>query len=354
MIKKRKNAQTTIFIIVAIIFLSVIIGIFLLKNSDQKSIYSNDPVYQYIQSCFEQTSEQGLLLISMQGGYYSLDPNQESVGYLFFKVPYYFSLGKENIPSKRTIEKELEKYIENELNDCINTTYFEDQGYVFESQEPKAEVSLGKKVDIKIDYPTTYTRDELTTQFKNFQYEIDFNFNKIYEILKDFAKEHQKNPNYYPIGYLSLLAKKNNFKYELSYPPGDEVIYSFIFKKALNNKNLIYNFAGKYNWDDLKIQEKIIRIKPIPTMTAYESVEFSYKVELDKNPGNVKFTDFTDIFDINENTGEIKFTPDNTRTGQQSIIIKVYDNKGNDDTSIMTLNFERNFNINFTKEGDKK
>ena len=256
---QKKRGQITVFVIIGIIILISAFLLFYLKSQTQEKSETLTPVdikpiKLYLDSSINDVVERGIYFICLQGGYYDV-PNP--VDYSFIKIPYYFYLGNKSFPEKETIENEFSKYLEQELPNYIgNLEVFEEMGYEFETGDMQIDSSFGKTADIKINYPITIRKNESTATIQDFYYSKDFNFDGIYDILSDFASEHQKNPDFVPIGYLSVIAHKNNFTYNLAYSSNNTVVYSFIFNNSLEkNQNFVFNFASRYNWSELNQHE---------------------------------------------------------------------------------------------------
>jgi len=339
---KHKRGQITIFIIMGIVLLVVVS--FLLyyeselsqrdKGIDISKLPSDvAPVKVFIDSCIKQVVEDGIVWVSLQGGYYEV---MNGYNYSFISVPYYFHLGDNNFPEKNIIEKEFSKYINDNLLKCVNNfEAFREMGYEIITEDISSDTSLGKTINIEINFPITIKKGESTTKIKDFYYNQDFNFDKLYNILLDFAEEHQKNPDFVPIGYLSLLAYQNDFTYDLIYEDNKTVIYSFNLNDLFEEeKILIFNFASKYEWKEIETKDKI-KINPIEPQSTYPGYEFGYQVTAKGE--NIEFTDYTDLFDINTNTGWINFTPSLSDRGTYHILIKSFDDKGNEDIELLQL-----------------
>jgi len=339
----KKRGQITIFILFGIVILIAVGFIFYAKSEttridkDITDIPSETlPIKLFVDSCIKQTLEEGVNFISLQGGYYNVpEPKTEE---LIFQIPYYFYLGENKFPRKEIIEKELSNYIKDNLPACINNfVLFDQSGFKFETKEISVKSILEKTIFVDINYPIIIKKADSIIKIEKFSSKNDFDFESIYDILSNFTVEHQKNPDFIPLGFLSLLAYRNDFSFDLNYLPENSVAYSFIFYNLFNkNKTLLYNFASKYNWSEIKSRNTSIKIFPIPLQTAYPGYEYSYQVKATNN--KVKFSDYSELFDIDGNTGFINFTPTLEDRGLHNILIVAYDDKGNQDTEILQLN----------------
>ena len=343
-----RKGQITIFIILGIVIIASVSLLLYFRsvstndsNSEIEKIFETStdaiPIKTFVESCLGNVADDGIIYTSLRGGYYIVADGVEQP---FMKIPYYFYLGSEDVPTTSEIEAEISKYVSSEIDKCLNDfTSFKEIGYKIETDDKTVKTNLGKSVSIRLEYPIKVTKGESTTTITDFHYNINFNFAKLYNIIFDFATEHQKNPDFVPIGHLSFLAQKNNMTYNLIYTNDNEVIYSFIFNDLFDyNETLLFNFAAKYNWSDLSTSQ-IIDINPIEPQSAYVGYEFEYQVT--GNGDNIKFSDFSYLFDINEDSGLIKFTPTERDIGTHNIIIKAYDDEGAETSDIMQLEVVR-------------
>tara|TARA_Y100000310_G_scaffold343186_1_gene449698 strand:- start:3431 stop:4456 length:1026 start_codon:yes stop_codon:yes gene_type:complete len=332
-----KRGQLTIVIIIAIIVFIVIISLFII-HKDKPRNKDYDHLDTIIQDCIKLTTREGVILNNLQGGYYEVPDSKD---YLLFKVPLYYGKDIKNLPSREVFEIQLEKYIEDRLFECINNTIY-DLRYKIDTGIPEVDVKLKEDLKVNLNYLISLSKDDATIQFKKFNIELDYNFDKLNNILSELDREHKRKPDFIPIGYLTLLADKENFKFEITYLSENVIIYSLIFDNLFEDGDkIIFNFAAEYDWD-LDIPEKDFEIVPIPRQTAYEGIEFKYEVKLTGNSRGVMFTDFSNLFDIQEESGFIQFIPKSKDSGLNEILIKAYDNYGNEDIYIMLLDIEKN------------
>src|SRR3989338_8430497 len=170
------KAQVSIFVIFSIVILvAAVLGYYLNTESHKEEIAPGvfisakdiptqiDPVNAFVTQCLDDTAVEGLILIGEHGGYIGIDnpklskqsfrPNDdptESDAVAFapgsdFKIPYWWYLESSNncegtcrFASKRpplkndedSIERQLDRYIEKKLPDCIDSfKSLEEQGF---------------------------------------------------------------------------------------------------------------------------------------------------------------------------------------------------------------------------------
>ena len=139
----KKRAQVTIFIIIAIVIVGGVVAYFSLRDSFGKSIPEDmRPVYDYYISCLEATAKEGISLLGEQGGYIELPdfepgsvyaPFSSQLSFFGQAIPYWMYVSgnnflKEQVPTKRGMEKGLSDYVSERLDSC-DFSDFELMGY---------------------------------------------------------------------------------------------------------------------------------------------------------------------------------------------------------------------------------
>ena len=207
----RKRGQVTIFIIIAIVLIAAIGLYFVFRDSfNVKEIPSEiDFVYVHIISCLEETTEQGINYISLQGGYYEV-PKQLSIEYFSKDIPYYYLNSKVYVPSIEIVEEGLEEYIYINLENCLNFEDFEEQGFEINKGNLLVSTNIKEnKVNIKVDYPITITKGE-SIQLKEFKIEIRSNIEKLLFVSGEIVNSYSETPGFICLTCLEEISKINN------------------------------------------------------------------------------------------------------------------------------------------------
>ena len=237
-----KRGQVSIFIIWGLIIV-VGVGAFFVINNNETSNPVFVPIENFVQGCLESVVDEAIVALSLQGGY----SETEGVDYLLGNVPFYFENGKKDIPSKQVVESEFSKYIEKGMKDCVGGfDSFED--YNVEEGKIDVLVRLSDEIDVKMDYRLSVSKGEDTISIKDFEVEMGFDFDRLMNLVSEFGEEHQKNPDFVPLGFLSLFAEREGFTFDLVYANDNEVVYSWLLDDVYE-KPLMFNFAGRYRWD---------------------------------------------------------------------------------------------------------
>ena len=128
-----KKAQVTVFIIIAIILVTAVAIFFIFRESliTERIPVSIEPVYVSFLSCLEDDTLVGIDVLGSQGGYISLPDFEPGSAYMPFSsqlnflgnpIPYWYyvsgnNVQKEQVPSKREMEDQLEEFIDEDEND---------------------------------------------------------------------------------------------------------------------------------------------------------------------------------------------------------------------------------------------
>ena len=286
-----KRGQVTVFIILGIIILATVIGYFILREEvvteelTQNGLIQSGNVKLFVESCLEQVGTRGLDLIGSQGGYYNLfnqdlffttlepisdlyfnsvDDKLETVQDNFFTIPYYFYQGEDFTIDENTINNELTKYIEDNLDNCLNEfTVFKQQGLIVKEEPYKVKVNfLSNKVQFELDYLLKITEGTQTKEFSKFIVNHKLDFRTVLTVVEEALRKQQKLGNSVIVADLTFLSEIYDFSYEIDYIESSSVVYLFYFEQEKQD-DYVFAYAAKYNWDDLEIDDPYLETEPI-------------------------------------------------------------------------------------------
>ena len=252
------KAQITSFIIIGMILLLIISSLVYLTGISKSQINTEqqldnqdtNPISTFMQSCLQQVSEKSFMQWGLQSGYFNMPEkkleNQPIALYLFDNTTYF--------PEKDFIKNQLELSIDSNLDNCLNDfQQFREQGFDIEAEELRTvAVIFGNQLNVRLSHKILAKKDSSATEIKDIIIQLPYDFNNIYAILQAINAEQMKNPNAVPIGFLAMHSEQNSFNYNLIYQDNDIVIYSLLFEDKESKQQLLFNFAAKYNWDELK------------------------------------------------------------------------------------------------------
>ena len=200
-----KHAQITIFIIIAVLLIAVIAIVFLARNVLNPvppiSPAGTENVGEFVKNCLKITSENGIILLGRQGGYYTVPSpsishtgNDSSTGKYATElgsitIPYYWDgSSSANMPSDRSvIADQLSLYVQGNLNNCLNDfSLFEQKGFAVQKGDMKAQTTiLDEKVTVSLDYPVTITKGESTQTNTAYNAEVPVRLGLVYNLARD-------------------------------------------------------------------------------------------------------------------------------------------------------------------------
>ena len=243
MIKKRK-AQATIFIIIAIVLVAGVIIFFLVRQSILMQEVSSEtqPIYSFVEDCIQQTGIEIVYKTVSGGGYYFPTNFSTDSG-----VPIYYFDGKSYIPTKKQIENEISYFTNEKLFFCTrNFVNFPD--FEIKQGEIKTETKIQSgKIILDVNYPLTITKGEKTTSFKRFKdIEIPVRLGIIYDSIYNLTQE-QLTSNAICLTCLSEITSKNDLYVDMMDYDDEIVLFSFRDENSkINNESLEFIYANKF------------------------------------------------------------------------------------------------------------
>ena len=161
----KNKGQVTVFIIIAILIIAGTIAYFALRDTiGIVDLPANmEPIYTTFLACLEEDASVGAGILESQGGYIFLPefepgsqymPFSSQLNFLGNPIPYWYyvsgnNIQKEQVPTKKEMETQLEGFIEERINDCNFNDYYE-QGFEISLAEPEASFTI-KDDEVEID-----------------------------------------------------------------------------------------------------------------------------------------------------------------------------------------------------------
>ncbi|MBD3355385.1 hypothetical protein GF361_05375 [Candidatus Woesearchaeota archaeon] len=264
---KGKKAQITVFIIVGILVLLVASGVFYFRYITVREEIPVIPVIEdvpaqaipvkdYIEECVFQKAEEALRKLGNQGGYVNLEsagisiPDinpTETYGVSLFsnsdiKVPYWWYLESQNncgsdIPCEfnsqrpelkgtgNTMESQVRNYVLDNLDDCLDFSAFEDQGYEIETKgRPSATAVVGRNdISVYVEYPIEVQTEQARTDIEQFYVSLPLNLRKIYEFATEITNS-QMNSSFLEQQAINVIAYFQGLD-ENMLPPSSEMTF---------------------------------------------------------------------------------------------------------------------------------
>lgn len=248
--KKIKKAQITLYVVVAILIVLIGATSYLIyTNIKAKRISQEEILYtkDHLKNCVENAlSNYGLLLIAKQGGYYIL-PN-ESINFLEEKTAFYLKENKSLVPTKRSVELQIVKWIKDNTKQCYNIATYK-----------ILKIMPAEKVDVYLRNNRTeialegiVIKKEKDVASLNVDFVINIDITKYINISENIVNEFAGTNPYVCIECVDFIGVKNNVnisivsvtKYVYKVP---HVWFLINADEKLNNKSFVWRFVTELN-----------------------------------------------------------------------------------------------------------
>ncbi|MCA9487989.1 MAG: hypothetical protein KC516_03440 [Nanoarchaeota archaeon] len=217
-----KRGQVTIFIIIAIIVVVLGILFFIFRDSLRINSTPNyvDEVSLFVQDCIEESGSSVIYEIGRNGGYFLGPEKSTSSG-----VPYYLYQGRDFMPSKEKIEREISQYFNLVLPLCVNNfEKFSDLEINYSRVQAITKI-LSDKVVISVNYPITIKKGEDSNYLKDFgDQEFLAEISKIYFSAGEIVEDMKEDPEIC-LSCLSNIALDNDLKIDIEQPSSSILIF---------------------------------------------------------------------------------------------------------------------------------
>ena len=180
-----KNAQVTVFIILALAIVAILILLFVGRDRISSIVTGKTPIEQ-IRECVDEPLKMALDILTVQGGnlapenYYLYQGNK--IEYLCYTDANYKNCVMQKPLLKQSIEKEIKKYSELKINNCINSVIDElrSDGYEVSMTPPEISFSLVPN-NIMININTDLQiKKEITEPYKSIKTDVS---SKLYDMV---------------------------------------------------------------------------------------------------------------------------------------------------------------------------
>ncbi len=256
---KSKTSQTTIFIILAIMILTIAI-FFYVKTYSQKQDLGREyfeknrlqpsikNIQNFIIDCHEETSKQSLITIGIQGGYFNKPKYYFDMKNNF--IPYYYYEGQILMPSKTIIENELSNYIDNNIESCLDKIRF--QNFQLEYSKPKTETMIAPgKATFTTNLPVKIKHEENKIDFELDKYPLELNSSlyEIIEVSEYITNSHKENPELMCVNCIAEMSKERQLYVDFIAFQDDTTLVMLLENRTMSEP-YIFEFLNKYKIED--------------------------------------------------------------------------------------------------------
>lgn len=325
---RNKKGQITIAIILAVILLISVALMLYLRPKEIEAVERilidvpemARPVAIYVQNCVDVVATPGVYLLGVQGGY--VFPPEDSLETYYGKTYYGYKEGINALPGRTEMEFQLSAYMDAAITSCANLSTFERQGFeIIEDAITTTTIIAEDNVIIRIKWPIRVKKGDFETTFEEFATEVPVRLGKMHSIAQSVVAKQVEDPEFLDISHMS------SFDIPVETVPIDteHLLISIVDNTTLfEGEPFAFMFANKYIFN----QDPTIIVDD--EFVLQDEQPFSYQVNATDPEGDaLTFKDYTHLFDINETTGMINFTPQ--IPGEYDVELKVTDSNGNED-----------------------
>lgn len=250
-----RKGQVTVFIIIGVILAALIIFSFVFKENLMEQASKIEitkgltmtrearKVQSDMQVCMKDVTELGIIVMGLQGGYTTLSPriqysteSQTVLNYVPYEgTAYSYFKGKNLVPTKETMEKQLANFITTYVTAC--ELKYED----LEVTYGKANSVVGiqdKKIVLNVNMDVKVKKEETASGFKKITAELPVRLGTMQSIANQIVdKQIKTSEEELCVSCIARIAAQNGMTVDVN-KMGDDIFYS------LNDENS--KVAGYY------------------------------------------------------------------------------------------------------------
>ena len=206
-----KKAQVTVFIIIAILIVSSILFIFLIRNqliTTARIPEKLTPFTESYSSCLQTLGDEAVMQLGQRAGYINFQEQQgssympfgNSLAFLGDNIPYWFyisgnGLEQQQVPTNTEMEKQLQSYIESNLGRCDYVlTEFAGQGFNFETKGNARTNAVIRQDDValRVTVPLSIEFQGARARIDNYDIKVTKALGKTYDAAKKIMDAENK------------------------------------------------------------------------------------------------------------------------------------------------------------------
>lgn len=263
-----KRGQITLFIIVAIV-IAILVGVTLYINYSSKSPEAEPerfltPEQQslntYVKGCLEEVSRNGIYTAGLNSGYINALGDQkygEPGDGRVMEIHYYSEYGSalsyvydgDNVlfREKQDIERIISNYILAEINNCLDFSMFEEQGFsVVKPSHINATTRINDdNVFVELKYPVQLLRGADVVMLEDFAVKLNIRLGTIHDKVKSFINTIKGKNSYNIFNECSKYASRDKLLniYVSDNPIFWDYAVTFVDAKPLEEAKLPFRFV---------------------------------------------------------------------------------------------------------------
>ncbi|MBI2653670.1 hypothetical protein HYX02_02550 [Candidatus Woesearchaeota archaeon] len=327
-------------------------------SKTSKIAFSVDNVKNFLELCFKDLTNEGIDYISERGGYFTL--SKYSYEYGEVRTAYYFYEDRNLPPTLEVLENSISMYVKSYVNYCFDdlsdSVEIPNVEYKIENVSTKL---VKDNIILSLLIPTKIKSNNLTYEINNYQINLEGNrLHDIYNFNNYLIEEQIKDKYSLCLSCIISKGDEYNFFIDIDNVGNSTLIFKINYNDTKINEFKRFIFANKYkqfscsnpplDTDEYflssfiedctrqKIEEYnySFNVEDMGNLYAYVGVPFITKIKA--TGANLTFKDYTDLFEIESNTGIISFVPNEEQVGEHLTLIEVKD--GFENIQVISIN----------------
>ena len=201
-----KKGQISIFLIFGIIIVLAFALVFYLRGQSADSLSGLavgediNSIRIYLTQCLYDVGLEGVYELGQRGGYYLTPPKYVMLGEQELASYYYH--GSNTVPELSTLEYQLEKYIDDHIEGCVDLSLYTEQGYVISSGAVDSELTIFEdKIDLRMAYPIKVKRDKEHYNFEDYEATVKVRYGHIIGVANQIVEKIIESPDYHDLTF---------------------------------------------------------------------------------------------------------------------------------------------------------
>ncbi|MGM5485195.1 MAG: hypothetical protein ACQEP1_04975 [Nanobdellota archaeon] len=293
-----KKAQVTNFLVMgAIIIIMVAVFLFLrhevLKEVEPDDVVSGQysDVEGYVEQCVKDTALEGVRMLGSQGGYIYIPDTIESnpfsymkpLGGGMFKVPYWYYRGKNRIPRRYEMERDIQEYVKANVDSCLSEFRPLNKTYDVKAEEMNVKATIAEdNVIVDLFYPLHVERKDKqeAADMEDFRVKLDIPLKEIYDNARKILYEENEQV-FLENNTIDLMAADPDIPIT-----GMEISCQRNEWKLSEVRERINNILA-YNYPDMKVENT--DFEPFDEEETYQKNHFIFDAGLEETDMKVSF-----------------------------------------------------------------
>jgi hypothetical protein len=246
-----KKGQLTLFIFMAIVVFAL--AYYFLFDpfgfNDENLSPQVKPVYDVVEACMQDITQESLITIGASGGYFTLPERVNA-----HSVPYYFYEGENLMPSLESIESEIEDYVDTMLFFCVtdHKDLWKEVNVSFGETSTSTQIREDDTVTFEVSFPFVVSDNSGVYSFDRvFEKQYDLRLYSYYSLIEGIMLSLLNEPRALCVSCIYELSQSRDLSVRLwDYGPSEVVFFISDESGTYGDSSFLYLFVVKFEEDN--------------------------------------------------------------------------------------------------------